>query len=126
MVIQRSSMDKTNITGYLKGRSTMQQVINKSDFISNLGATCDDITDATVDEAVRHILSLMVETLVDDGRVEIRGFGSFCLHHRQARIGRNPKTGESVAVPAKAIPHFKPGKALREAVNDNADIKDLD
>lgn len=100
----------------------MHQVINKSDFINNLGATCEDMTDAAVDEAVRQILSLMVDTLANDGRVEIRGFGSFCLHHRQARIGRNPKTGESVEVPAKAIPHFKPGKALREAVNENANI----
>lgn len=99
----------------------MHQVINKSDFISNLGATCENMTDTAVDEAVRQILSLMVDTLVNDGRVEIRGFGSFCLHHRQARIGRNPKTGESVEVPAKAIPHFKPGKALRDAVNETAE-----
>lgn len=102
----------------------MRQVINKSDFINNLGAACDQMPDSTVDQGVRHILTLMVDTLVNDGRVEIRGFGSFCLHHRDARIGRNPKTGESVEVPAKAIPHFKPGKALREAVNDNADLSD--
>lgn len=104
----------------------MHQVINKSDFISNLGSVCEDLTEATVDEAVREILGLMVDTLANDGRVEIRGFGSFCLHHREARVGRNPKTGESVEVPAKAIPHFKPGKALREAVNDKADLSYLD
>ena len=95
----------------------MQQAINKSEFISNLSANCDNMTDTVVDDAVREILNLMTDTLANDGRVEVRGFGSFCLHHRRARMGRNPKTGESVPVPAKAIPHFKPGKALREAVN---------
>ena len=92
----------------------MQQTINKSEFISNLSANCDTMTDIVVDDAVREILNLMTHTLANDGRVEVRGFGSFCLHHRRARMSRNPKTGESVPVPAKAIPHFKPGKALRE------------
>ncbi|WLP95410.1 integration host factor subunit beta [Psychrobacter sp. M13] len=96
----------------------MQDTINKSDFINNLSVNCDTMTDVVVDDAVREILDLMVDTLASDGRVEVRGFGSFCLHHRRARMGRNPKTGESVPVPAKAIPHFKPGKALREAVNE--------
>ena len=96
----------------------MQQPINKSDFINNLSVNCDTMTDLVVDDAVREIINLMIDTLANDGRVEVRGFGSFCLHHRRARIGRNPKTGESVPVPAKAIPHFKPGKALREAVNE--------
>jgi len=96
----------------------MQQAINKSEFINNLSATCDTMTEMVVDDAVREILNLMANTLANDGRVEVRGFGSFCLHHRRSRMGRNPKTGESVPVPAKAIPHFKPGKALREAVND--------
>ena len=97
----------------------MQQAINKSDFINNLSATCDTMAETVVDNAVREILDLMIDTLANDGRVEVRGFGSFCLHHRRARIGRNPKTGESVPVPAKAIPHFKPGKALRDAVNES-------
>ncbi|WP_350558749.1 integration host factor subunit beta [Psychrobacter sp. CAL346-MNA-CIBAN-0220] len=96
----------------------MQQAINKSEFIDNLSANCDAMTDMVIDDAVREILDLMIDTLANDGRVEVRGFGSFCLHHRRARLGRNPKTGESVPVPAKAIPHFKPGKALREAVNE--------
>ncbi|MFI8038632.1 HU family DNA-binding protein, partial [Acinetobacter baumannii] len=51
--------------------------------------------------------------------IEIRGFGSFALHHREPRVGRNPKTGKSVDVAAKAVPHFKPGKALRDAVNES-------
>ena len=110
----------TRLNNHLMNKAsvTMQQTINKSDFITNLSASCDTMTDMIVDDAVREILELMIDTLANDGRVEVRGFGSFCLHHRRARLGRNPKTGESVPVPAKAIPHFKPGKALREAVND--------
>ena len=100
----------------------MQHTINKSDFINNLSVNCDNMTDVVVDDAVREIINLMIDTLAHDGRVEVRGFGSFCLHHRRARLGRNPKTGESVPVPAKAIPHFKPGKALREAVNEKVTI----
>ncbi|OZO45671.1 integration host factor subunit beta, partial [Pseudomonas fluorescens] len=61
-------------------------------------------------------------TLADGERIEIRGFGSFSLHYRAPRVGRNPKTGESVSLPAKHVPHFKPGKELREQVN--ASLKD--
>lgn len=93
-------------------------MINKSELIADLSAQHDHLSEVLVDDSVRSLLALMVDTLADDGRVEIRGFGSFCLHHRQARTARNPKTGDSVVVAAKAIPHFKPGKALREAVNE--------
>lgn len=93
------------------------QIVNKSELISNLSANYDNIHEDLVDESVRMLIDLMVETLADDGRVEIRGFGSFCLHHRKARTARNPRTGESVEVSAKAVPYFKPGKALREAVD---------
>lgn len=104
----------------------MQQAINKSDFISNLASSYNErmfgtdsfLDDEKVGEMVRHILGLMMTTLAQDGRVEVRGFGSFCLHHRAARMGRNPKTGDRVSVSAKAIPYFKPGKALREAVDN--------
>ncbi|OOS26283.1 HU family DNA-binding protein [Moraxella pluranimalium] len=94
-----------------------QAVINKSDLISNLAANADGLEEHIVDEAVRLILAMMVDELVHDGRIEIRGFGSFCLHHREAREARNPRTGEKVSVGAKAVPFFKPGKALRESVN---------
>ena len=94
-----------------------QQVINKSNLITNLASACDGIEEAVVDEAVREIIGLMVDSLSHDGRVEVRGFGSFCLHHRDARHARNPRTGETVLVKAKAVPYFKPGKALKEAVN---------
>ena len=94
-----------------------KQAIKKSDLIGHVASECNNLDEHIVDEAVREILDLMVDVLCYDGRIEIRGFGSFCLHHREARIARNPRTGEAVSVGAKAVPHFKPGKALRELVN---------
>ena len=70
-----------------------------------------------VDLAVKTLLEQMSGALSGGERIEIRGFGSFSLHFRPPRIGRNPKTGESVALPGKHVPHFKPGKELRERVN---------
>jgi integration host factor subunit beta len=67
--------------------------------------------------AVRAILDAMAATLVRGDRIEIRGFGSFALNYRPPRNGRNPKTGESVNVPAKYVPHFKAGLELRERVD---------
>lgn len=69
--------------------------------------------------AVSEILNAVAKSLVVGGRVEIRGFGSFALNHRPARVARNPKTGEKVAVPAKYVPHFKAGKELRDLVAPN-------
>lgn len=92
--------------------------INKSDLIANMYAKRPDLGELLVDESVREILEMMTKSLAQGDRIEIRGFGSFSLHHRKPRVGRNPKTGESVQVSAKAVPHFKPGKALRDAVND--------
>ncbi|MFB6349353.1 HU family DNA-binding protein [Moraxella sp. ZJ142] len=99
----------------------MQMVLNKSDLITNLASRCDNIDEYIVTESVRLIVAMMVDELVHDGRIEVRGFGSFCLHHRDARLARNPRTGEKVSVKAKAVPYFKPGKALRESVNVIAD-----
>lgn len=93
------------------------EVINKSQVIADLATECEFLDEALADGSVRMLLDLMSDTLAKDGRVEIRGFGSFSLHHRSPRTARNPRTGESVAVGSKAVPHFKPGKALREAVD---------
>lgn len=98
----------------------MEKIVNRSDLINQLSADNHGLSEQQVEDATKQLIDLMVDTLCHDGRVEIRGFGSFCLHHRQPRMARNPKTGEKVAVPATAIPHFKPGKALREAVNNSA------
>lgn len=95
----------------------MEKILNKSDLITKLSIKCDNLPEKLVEEATKQIIDLMVDTLANDGRVEVRGFGSFSLHHRAPRLARNPKTGQKVEVKATAIPHFKPGKALREAVN---------
>ena len=69
------------------------------------------------DFAVKRILDVMAEALVRGDRIEIRGFGSFALNYRPPRVGRNPKSGDKVSVPAKWVPHFKAGKELRERVD---------
>ena len=78
-----------------------------------------------VELAVKTILDLMSQSLADGERIEIRGFGSFCLHYRPPRIGRNPKSGEPVTLSEKHVPHFKPGKQLRERVNNQINKLDI-
>lgn len=97
--------------------STKNASINKSELIADLTLQFDEISPEMVEKGVHFLIEQMVETLAHDGRIEIRGFGSFCLHHRKARTARNPRTGDRVKVSAKAVPYFKPGKALREAVD---------
>ena len=77
-----------------------------------------------VDLAVKSLLEMMGGALAQGERIEIRGFGSFSLHYRPPRLGRNPKTGDSVALPAKHVPHFKPGKELRERVSGVTPIEE--
>ena len=72
-----------------------------------------------VELAVKCMIEQMSQALATGNRIEIRGFGSFSLHYRPPRIGRNPKTGEAVQLTGKHVPHFKPGKELRERVNKN-------
>jgi integration host factor subunit beta len=75
------------------------------------------LTSKDVELAVKTMIEQMSITLASGERIEIRGFGSFSLHYRAPRIGRNPKTGESVGLSGKYVPHFKPGKELRDRVN---------
>ena len=75
------------------------------------------LTSKDVELAVKTMIEQMSTTLASGERIEIRGFGSFSLHYRAPRIGRNPKTGESVGLAGKHVPHFKPGKELRDRVN---------
>lgn len=91
--------------------------MTRSELIELLADRQTHMTYRDVELAVKLILDDVIGELADGGRVEIRGFGSFSLHHRPARRGRNPKTGESVDIPQKYMPHFKPGKELRERVN---------
>lgn len=89
----------------------------KSEITKSLARRQTQLVFADVELAVKIILEHMVNTLSGGERIEIRGFGSFNVHYRPPRIGRNPKSGKVVSVPAKFIPHFKAGKGLREGVN---------
>lgn len=89
----------------------------KSEITKSLARRQTQLVFADVELAVKIILEHMVNTLSNGERIEIRGFGSFDVHYRTPRIGRNPKSGKVVSVPAKFIPHFKAGKGLREGVN---------
>ena len=95
--------------------------MTKSDLIARLAERFPQLVAKDADFAVKMILDAMSEALVKGDRIEIRGFGSFSLHYRPPRMGRNPKTGDSVALPGKHVPHFKPGKELRERVNEGTD-----
>lgn len=91
--------------------------MTRSDLVEELAARFSQLTHRDAEYAVKTILDAMSEALVRGHRIEIRGFGSFALSHRPPRIGRNPKSGEKVLVPEKRVPHFKPGKELRERVD---------
>ena len=91
--------------------------MNRSDLIDELAARFVNLTKNDTEFAVNTLLEALQDALVAGHHIEIRGFGSFSVTHRAARIGRNPRSGESVAVPAKKTIRFKPGKALREDVD---------
>ncbi len=91
--------------------------MTKSELIEALARKQPHLALKDVELAVKCIIDQMSETLANGERIEIRGFGSFSLHHRPPRIGRNPKTGESVSLTEKFVPHFKPGKELRDRVD---------
>lgn len=92
----------------------------KSELHDRLAERFPQLTEKDVFEAIGYLLDALQTALADGGRVEIRGFGSFSVSRVPARTGRNPKTGETVLVPTKYRPHFKPGKALRERVERRA------
>jgi integration host factor subunit beta len=93
--------------------------MTKSELIERLIDAHPQLSVKDVELAVKTMLDHMTEALSEGERIEIRGFGSFSLHYRAPRMGRNPKTGESVPLPAKYVPHFKPGKELRDQVNQS-------
>ena len=93
--------------------------MTKSELIEILVDRHDQLSVKDIELAVKTMLDHMTESLSLGDRIEIRGFGSFSLHYRAPRTGRNPKTGDSVSLDAKYVPHFKPGKELREQVNDS-------
>ncbi|MBV1930168.1 MAG: integration host factor subunit beta [Porticoccaceae bacterium] len=92
--------------------------MTKSELIEKIAKQQDQLPSKDVELAVKVILEYLAQALVNNGRIEIRGFGSFSLHFREPRQGRNPKTGEKVELPGKYVPYFKPGKELRDRVNN--------
>ena len=91
--------------------------MTKSELIDRIAAKQDQLSPRDVELAVKATVEHMAWVLSQGRRIEIRGFGSFSLHYRLPRVGRNPRTGISVTLPGKHVPHFKPGKELRERVN---------
>ena len=92
--------------------------MNKSELIERIVDQQKQLSVRDVELAVKTLLEHMTQVLSSGERIEIRGFGSFSLHYRAPRLGRNPKTGEAVELEGKYVPHFKPGKELRDRVND--------
>ena len=93
--------------------------MTKSELIEFLARRQLQLTSKDIESAVKTILEHMTQTLSNGDRIEIRGFGSFSLHYRPPRVGRNPKSGEPVSLPAKYVPYFKPGKQMRERVDQS-------
>jgi integration host factor subunit beta len=91
--------------------------MTKSELVERITGRHPQLSAKDIELAVKTILNAMSQALSQGDRIEIRGFGSFSLHFRSPRLGRNPKTGESVQLRGKYVPHFKPGKELREQVN---------
>jgi integration host factor subunit beta len=96
----------------------MSNVITKSELIEKIAQKQGHLQHKDIELSVKSMIEQMSHALSSGERIEIRGFGSFSLHFRPPRIGRNPKSGENVTLTEKYVPHFKPGKELRERVNN--------
>jgi integration host factor subunit beta len=96
--------------------------MTKSELIERISNHQDQLSPKDVEMAVKMIIESMTQRLASNDRIEVRGFGSFCLHYRAPRIGRNPKTGASVELVGKYVPYFKPGKELRDRVNESLNV----
>ena len=90
--------------------------INKKDLIEIIAKEQDQLPYRDIELSVKTIIKSMVNSLKKGERIEIRGFGSFSLRYRKSRVGRNPKSGQSVNIEERYVPHFKPGKNLKERV----------
>lgn len=93
--------------------------MTRSDLVTELAERFSQLTHRDTEFAVKTILDAISDGLARGHRIEIRGFGSFSVNRRPPRVGRNPRSGERVVIPEKLAPHFKPGKALREGVDDD-------
>ena len=90
--------------------------INKKVLIEIIANEQEQLPYKDIELAIKTIIESMIDSLKKGKRIEIRGFGSFSLRYRKSRIGRNPKSGESVNIDERYVPHFKPGKDLKERV----------
>ena len=99
--------------------------MTKSELIERVAEVNQGLPAKDIEMAVNEVMNLMVNTLLNSGRVEIRGFGSFSIRHRAPRRSRNPRTGEEVHLGPKKAIHFKPGKGLREAVDASKEVVDI-
>ena len=99
--------------------------MTRSDLVALLADRFGQLTQRDTEFAVKTILDAMSDALARGHRIEIRGFGSFSINRRPPRMGRNPRSGAQVPIPEKLVPHFKPGKALREAVDAKVVIADV-
>ena len=95
----------------------MKDGMTRSDLVARLAERFGQLTHRDTETAVKIVLDAMSDALARGHRIEIRGFGSFSINRRPPRVGRNPRSGEQVVVPEKLVPHFKPGKEMRERVN---------
>jgi integration host factor subunit beta len=93
------------------------QPMTRSDLVALLADRFAQLTQRDTEFAVKTMLDAMTDALAHGHRIEIRGFGSFSINRRPPRLGRNPRSGEQVVISEKLVPHFKPGKDLREAVD---------
>jgi integration host factor subunit beta len=93
--------------------------MNKSELIEALAIKQPHLTLKDIDLSVDCMIERMCQALIANGRMEVRGFGSFSLHYHPARAGRNPRTGESLNIPANYSLRFKPGKELRQRVDES-------
>ncbi len=98
--------------------------MTRSDLVAALAERFSQLTNRDTEFAVKTKLDAMSDALARGHRIEIRGFGSFSINRRPPRVGRNPRSGEQVTIPEKLVPHFKPGKALREAVDANVPVSE--
>ena len=101
----------------MPNESATENAVTKSELMEQLAKKQTQLAFKDIELAVKTMLEQMTQSLATGERIEIRGFGSFSLHFRPPRMGRNPKTGDPVPLAGKYVPHFKPGKELRERVN---------
>lgn len=113
-----SILNQLRLVSRFARKTIRSRGLTKSELIERVAQKQSQLSQKDVELAIKTMIEEMSQTLATGGRIEIRGFGSFSLHYRSPRIGRNPKTGESVDLTGKYVPHFKPGKELRDRVNE--------